>query len=68
MRTDTAPMAGVEATVLHFFSPGGLVTALILILFSVLLFGGSGIERRMHDRSVVEHHSQVVSPLLANHR
>lgn len=67
MFTDTASMARVEATLLHFFSPSGLLTALAFIVISVMLLGGSGIEQRMHDRAVVEQ-PQMESPLLASHR
>ena len=64
MRTDTASKARVEAAVLHFFSPSGLITALILILLSLLLFSGIGIEQRMVDRSEIDL-TQITSPLLA---
>lgn len=67
MRTDIATMSRVEAAVLQFFSPGGLVAVVIMIMLSVLLLGGSGIEHRMHDQSVVEP-QQIVSPLMATQR
>jgi hypothetical protein len=54
----------LEETVLHFFSPNGLLTAVILILLSVVLFSGSGIERRVMDNPAAGYHQAAVSPIL----
>ncbi|WP_319406601.1 hypothetical protein [uncultured Desulfosarcina sp.] len=54
----------LEESVLHFFSPSGLLTILILILLSVLLFSGSSIERRTLDRADADYHQAAVSPIL----
>lgn len=54
----------LEATVIHFFSPNGLLTVVILILLSVMLFSGNGIDRRTMDRPAAEYHQAAVSPLL----
>lgn len=54
----------LEETVLHFFSPNGVFTAVILIVLSVLLFSGSGIERRTMERPHAEYHQGAVSPIL----
>jgi hypothetical protein len=54
----------LEETVIHFFSPNGLLTAVILILLSAMLFSGSGIERRTMDRPAAEYNQATVSPIL----
>ncbi|MCB2147568.1 MAG: hypothetical protein KQI81_13920 [Deltaproteobacteria bacterium] len=54
----------LEESVLHFFSPSGLLTVVTLILLSVVLFSGSSIERRTLDRPDAEYHQAAVSPIL----
>lgn len=54
----------LEEAVIHFFSPNGLLTAVILILLSVILFSGSGIERRVMDNRTAGYHQPAVSPIL----
>jgi hypothetical protein len=54
----------LEETVLHFFSPNGLLTAVVLILLSVVLFSGSGIERRVMDNQPAGYQQTAVSPIL----
>ena len=54
----------LEESVLHFFSPGGLLTIVTLILLSVVLFSGSSIERRTVDRPDADFHQAAVSPIL----
>lgn len=58
----------LEESVLHFFSPSGLLTVVTLILLSVLLFSGSGIERRTLDRPDADYHQVAVSPILETAR
>jgi hypothetical protein len=45
-----------------------LLTVVTLILLSVVLFSGSGIERRTIDRADAEYHRSVVSPILDTSR
>ena len=54
----------LEETIIHFFTPKGLLTVVILIVLSVMLFSGSGIERRTMDGPSVEYHQATVSPIL----
>jgi len=54
----------LEESVLHFFSPSGLLTIVTLILLSVMLFSGSSIERRTLDRPDADYHQAAVSPIL----
>lgn len=54
----------LEESVLHFFSPSGLLTAITLILLSVVLFSGSSIERRTMERPDAEFQQAAVSPIL----
>jgi hypothetical protein len=54
----------LEETVLHFFSPTGLLTAVLLIIFSVALFSGSTIERRTMDGPAAGYQQATVSPIL----
>ena len=54
----------LEESVLHFFSPSGLLTVVTLILLGVVLFSGSGIERRTLDRPDAEYHQATISPIL----
>jgi len=58
----------IEESVIHFFSPSGLLTVVSLILLSVVLFSGSGIERRTMDRPDADYHRAVVSPILDTSR
>lgn len=44
------------------------MTVVIMIMLSVMLFSGNGVERRTHDRLVIDNAQQIVSPLLATHR
>ena len=53
----------IEASVLQFFSPYGLLSAVALIILSVMLFSTSAIEMRTHDRPTIET-QQSTSPLL----
>lgn len=57
----------VEA-VIHFFSPNGLLTAVILIVLSVVLVNGSDIEQRTIDNSSTEVHRTDFSPILSSNR
>jgi hypothetical protein len=54
----------LEETVIHFFSPNGLLTVVVLIVLSVALFSGSGIERRTMDRSAAGYQQASMSPIL----
>ena len=54
----------LEASVIHLFSPSGLLTVVTLILLSVLLFSGSSIERRTMDEPEAGYHQAAVSPIL----
>jgi hypothetical protein len=54
----------LEETVLHFFSPNGLLTAVALIILSVALFSGSSIERRTMDSPTDGHQQTAMSPIL----
>jgi hypothetical protein len=54
----------LEETVIHFFSPNGLLTAVILIILSVALFSGSSIERRTMDGPTAGHQQTAMSPIL----
>ena len=54
----------IEGTVIPFFSPNRLLATVFLIIFSVILLGTSGVERRMMDEPGVENQQAVVSPLL----
>jgi len=56
----------MEAAVLRFFSPNGLMYAIGLIFFAVFLFNGSGIENRMMDGPAVGEYHATASPLLAS--
>jgi len=58
----------LEESVIHFFSPSGLLTVVTLILLSAVLFSGSGIERRTMDKADAEYHRSVVSPILDTSR
>jgi hypothetical protein len=54
----------LEESVIHFFSPSGLLTVVTLILLSVVLLSGNSVERRTMDRSDAEYHETAVSPIL----
>jgi hypothetical protein len=56
----------LEKAVLRFLSPNGLMVAVGLIVFTVVLFSGSGIENRMMDGPVVGEFHTTTSPLLAS--
>ena len=58
----------LEETVLHFFSPTGLLTAVGLIILSVALFSGSSIERRTIDGPAAGYQQATVSPILDTKR
>ena len=69
MGTIYTPVANrFEENILRFFSPNGLLTVVSLIILMVLLFGGTGIERRTMDVPAVDHHQAMVSPLLHSAR
>ena len=54
----------LEETVLLFFSPTGLLTAVLLIILSVALFSGSSIERRTMDGPAAGYQQAAFSPIL----
>lgn len=55
----------IEASVLQFFSPNGLLIVVGMIILGMILFSGSGIERRTFDQSAMGQHQRTdVSPLL----
>ncbi|BBO70093.1 hypothetical protein DSCA_40230 [Desulfosarcina alkanivorans] len=56
--------ARLEETVIHFFSPNGLLTAVFLIVLSVILFSGSTVERRMMDNPAAGYRQATGSPIL----
>ena len=56
----------VEEAVLRFLSPNGLMYAVGLIFFTVVLFSGSGIEYRTMDGPVASEYQSAASPLLAS--
>jgi hypothetical protein len=58
----------LEQTVIHFFSPSGLLTIVMLIVLGVILLGGSGIEHRMMEKSPAGFHQPAVSPILESVR
>ena len=55
----------IEGRMVRFFSPNGLATAVILIVLSVMLFSGSGIEHRTMDDAGTDHQPAAVSPILS---
>jgi hypothetical protein len=55
----------IEGKVVRFFSPNGLTIVVILIVLSVILFNGSGIERRTLDGPGTDYQRAVVSPILS---
>ncbi|MEE4111403.1 MAG: hypothetical protein V2I40_01225 [Desulfobacteraceae bacterium] len=54
----------IEESVVRFFSPNGLATVVILIVLSVMLFSGSGIENRTTDDPGTGNQRAVASPIL----
>lgn len=56
----------LEGMITPFFSPNRLLTTVFLIIFSLILLGTSGVERRMMDEAGVENRQAVVSPLLGS--
>jgi hypothetical protein len=54
----------LEETVRLFFSPTGLLTAVLLIILSVALFSGSSIERRTMDGPAAGYQQAAFSPIL----
>lgn len=54
----------LEETIIHIFSPSGLLTAVVLIILSVALFSGSSIERRTMDGPAAGYQQASVSPIL----
>ncbi len=58
----------IELSLLQFFSPNGLLAVVIMIVLSVLLFNGSGIERRTLDRPMVDQEQPFISPILGTVR
>ncbi|GAB6906089.1 hypothetical protein DESC_730090 [Desulfosarcina cetonica] len=57
----------IEASVLQFFSPYGLLCTVALILLSVLIFTHSTTEMRTHEGPAVESR-QIQSPMLETTR
>jgi len=54
----------LEETVIHFFSPTGLLTAVVLIILSVALFSSSTIDRRTMDGPAAGFQQAIASPIL----
>ncbi len=55
----------IEGKVVRFFSPNGLMTIVVLVVLSVILFSGSGIERRTMDGPGTDYQRAGVSPILS---
>ncbi|BBO83580.1 hypothetical protein [Desulfosarcina ovata] len=65
---DSVP-AGLEASVLHFFSPSGLLTVITLVILSVMIFSTSTIEHRAYEHKAAGYQTQQqCSPLLTDPR
>ena len=56
----------IEEVFLRFLSPNGLMYAVGLILFTVVLFGGSGVENRAMDNPLANEYKATASPLLSS--
>ncbi|WP_319523315.1 hypothetical protein [uncultured Desulfosarcina sp.] len=68
MKTLLAPDATwVEEKMVRLFTPSGIMTAVALILLSVFILGGSGIEHRLTDGSEAKLAQASISPLLGSH-
>ena len=63
-----APMAvdakWVERKIEYLLTPGGLMTAVLLILLSTFILSGNGIEHRTMDAPGSAHNPAAVSPIL----
>lgn len=55
-----------EETASRFFSPNALAYAVVLIVFSVMLFSGNGVEHRMLEGPAANSYQAMASPLLAS--
>jgi hypothetical protein len=67
MRKVQPPVATrLEAYILHFFSPNGLLTVVSVIILMALLLGGMGIEHRTMDKAAADHQQITESPLLSS--
>jgi ACR3 family arsenite efflux pump ArsB len=53
-----------EKNIVQHFSPNRLMTLVFLVLLSVFLFGGNGIERRTLDVSETNPARVSISPIL----
>ena len=62
-RTFESAAARLEKSIVYYFTPSGLLTAVFLIVLSILLFSGAGIERRTME-SPDDYDPETVSPIL----
>ena len=60
--------AWIKGTVIHFFSPNGLLTAITLILLSFFIFSSMGVERRTMNDSRATYPPSMQSPILGSVR
>jgi len=56
----------LQEAMLRFLSPNGLMYAVGLIFFTVVLFGGSGIENRSMESPAGNEYHATASPLLSS--
>ena len=58
----------IKESVIHFFSPNGLLTVITLILLSVFIFSSMGVERRMTNEAGATYQQSMRSPILDSGR
>lgn len=58
----------IKASVIHFFSPNGLLTVITLVLLSVFIFSSMGVEQRMTNEVGATYQQSMHSPILDSGR